>query len=38
MNNNEKNNRMVSALNTVAAMVGTRHNVNGREIGLGMTM
>lgn len=38
MNNNEKNNRMVSALNTVADMVGTRQNVNGREIGLGMTM
>ena len=38
MNNNEKNNRMVSALNTVADMVGTRQNVNGREIGLGMTL
>lgn len=38
MNNNEKNNRMVSALNVVADMVGTRQNVNGREIGLGMTM
>lgn len=38
MNNNEKNNRMVSALNVVADMVGTRQNVNGREIGLGMTV
>lgn len=38
MNNNEKNSRMVSAINVVADMVGTRQNVNGREIGLGMTM
>lgn len=38
MNNNEKNNRMVSALNIVADMVGTRQNLNGREIGLGMTL
>lgn len=38
MNNNEKNNRMVSALNVVADMVGTRQNLNGREIGLGMTL
>lgn len=38
MNNNEKNDRMVSTLNVVADMVGTRQNVNGYEIGLGMTV
>jgi len=38
MNNNEKNIRMVSALNTVADMVGTHQIVNGHNIGLGMTL
>ena len=38
MNNNEKNIRMVSALNTVADMVGTQQLVNGHKIGLGMTL
>ena len=38
MNNNEKNIRMVSALNSVADMVGTHQLVNGHKIGLGMTL
>lgn len=38
MNNNEKNNRMVSALNVAADMVGTRQMINGHDVGLGMTM
>lgn len=38
MNNNEKNNRMISALNVMADMVGTRQSINGRDVGLGMTM
>ena len=37
MNNNEKNNRMVSALNVAADMVGIRQTINGHEVGLGMT-
>lgn len=38
MNNNEKNIRMVSALNGVADMVGTYQLVSGHKIGLGMTL
>lgn len=38
MKNNEKNNRMVSALNVAADMVGTHQTINGHEVGLGMTM
>lgn len=38
MNNNEKNTRIVSALNLAADMVGTKQDVNGHVIGLGMNM
>lgn len=34
----EKNTRLVSALNNVAEMVGTRKEANGNVIGLGMTL
>ena len=34
----EKNERMVSALNLTAALVGERQSINGMETGLGLTL